>query len=118
MRASLNIMWSNGRSEAALEAALPAPIEVRRLRSAKRLRLRFDEASGTLKLTCRWRTSRRTVLAWANDQREWIDAQLVRSEPGEPFEPGVTIPLEGEDVWLVWDASAGRTPVVANGELR
>ena len=37
-------MWSTARSEAALEAALPAPIEIRPMRTARRLRLRFDEA--------------------------------------------------------------------------
>ncbi|MFL6721432.1 MAG: M48 family metallopeptidase [Sphingomonas sp.] len=111
-------MWSNGRSEAALVASLPAAIEIRPLRNAKRLRLRFDEASGTLKLTCPWRTSRRAALAWALDQRDWIEAQLARAEPGEPFAPNATIPLEGEDVRLVWDASAPRTPVLAKGELR
>ena len=56
-------MWSTSRSEAALEAALPAPIRIRQLKSARRLRLRFDEASGTLKLTCPCRTSRRAALA-------------------------------------------------------
>ena len=111
-------MWSTGRSEAALQAALPAPIEIRPLRNAKRLRLRFDEASGTLKLTCPWRTSRRAALAWALDQRDWIEAQLARAEPVEPFEPDATIPLEGEDVRIVWEPSAPRVPVLANGELR
>ena len=58
-RASSNIMWSSGRSEAAAaRPALPVPIEIRPIRSARRLRLRFDEASGVLKLTCPWRTSR------------------------------------------------------------
>jgi len=110
-------MWSSARSEAALEAALPAPIEIRPMRSARRLRLRFDEANGTLKLTCPWRTSRRSALAWALDQREWIDAQLARAEPGEPFEPGATIPVEGEQVRLVWDPEAPRTPMLGGGEL-
>jgi len=111
-------MWSNARSEAALEAALPVPIDIRPMRNARRLRLRFDDASGTLKLTCPWRTSRRSALSWALDQREWIDAQLARAEPGEPFEPGATIPLEGEEVRLVWDPNARRTPLLADGELR
>lgn len=88
------------------------------MRNARRLRLRFDEASGTLKLTCPWRTSRRSALAWALDQRDWIDAQLARVEPGEPFEPGATIPLEGEQVRLVWDPHARRTPQLRNGEIR
>ena len=111
-------MWSTARSEAALAAALPAPIEIRLLKSARRLRLRFDEASGTLKLTCPWRTSRRAALAWALDQREWIDAQLARAQPGEPFEPGATIPLEGEEVRIAWHPAAPRTPALVDGELR
>ena len=111
-------MWSTGRSEAALEAALPVPIEIRPLKTARRLRLRFDEASGRLKLTCPWRTSRRAALAWALDQRDWIETQLARSEPGEPFEPGSFIPLEGKEVRIAWDPTSPRTPVLIDGELR
>src|SRR5437764_10211897 len=111
MRGISNIMWSNGRSEAALEAALPLPIAIRPLKSAKRLRLRFDETSGMLRLTCPWRTSRRSALAWALDQRDWIDAQLVRAEPPTPFADGATIPLEGEPVRILWERAAARTPV-------
>jgi predicted metal-dependent hydrolase len=118
MPASLNIMWSNARSEVALEAALPVAIEVRPVRNARRLRLRFDEASGTLRLTCPWRTSRKAALSWALDQRAWIEAQLARAEPGEPFEPGTTIPIVGEETRLVWDPAAPRTPLLAGGELR
>jgi len=58
-------MWSSGRSEASLEASFPVPIEIRTIRNARRLRLRFDDGSGTLKLTCPPRTSRRKALAWA-----------------------------------------------------
>jgi predicted metal-dependent hydrolase len=111
-------MWSTARSEAALEAALPVPIDIRPLRTAKRLRLRFDEASGTLKLTCPWRTSRRAALAWALDQRDWIDHQLARTEPGEPFEAGASIPIEDEQTRIVWDPKAPRTPALDGGELR
>ena len=114
----MNIMWSSARSEASLEAALPVAIEIRPMRTARRLRLRFDETSRTLKLTCPWRTGRRAALAWALDQRDWIDAQLARAEPGEPLRPGATIPLEGEDVRLVWDPALPRTPHVAEGEIR
>jgi hypothetical protein len=88
------------------------------MRNARRLRLRFDEASGTLRLTCPWRTSRRAALAWALDQRDWIDTQLARIEPGEPFEPGATVPLEGKEVRLVWDPAAPRTPVLVDAEVR
>ena len=111
-------MWSSGRSEASLEAALPVPIEIRRLRNARRLRLRFDEATGLLKLTCPWRTSRRSALAWALDQRDWIDAQIARSEPGEPFVPGALLPLEGGEVGIAWCEDWPRTPKLTDGELR
>jgi hypothetical protein len=111
-------MWSNGRSEAALQAALPAPIEIRPLKSAKRLRLRFDEANGSFKLTCPWRTTRQAALRWALDQREWIEAQLARAEPPLPLEPGAVIPVEGEPTRIVWDADAPRAPILGGGELR
>jgi predicted metal-dependent hydrolase len=111
-------MWSNARSEAALEAALPVPIEIRPIRSARRLRLRFDESSGTLKLTCPARTSRRSALAWALDQGEWIDAQLARRLAPEPFESGASIPIEGRETRIVWSEKEARTPCLVGDELR
>ena len=111
-------MWSSGRSDAALEAALPVAIEIRRLRSARRMRLRFDDAQGKLKLTCPWRISRSSALAWALTQRGWIEAQLARAEPCEPFRPGAMIPLEGDEVRLVWREDWPRAPLVHGGELR
>lgn len=111
-------MWSSGRSEAALMAQFPAPIKIRPLKSAKRLRLRFDEANGSLRLTCPARMSRRAALAWALDQREWIEAQLSRAAPPEPFEADAVIPLDGQDVRIAWDPDAPRTPELRPGELR
>lgn len=111
-------MWSTARSEAALEAALPLPIEIRPIRTARRMRLRFDDGSGTLKLTCPWRTSRRKALAWALDQRDWIDAQLARAEPALPFARDAIIPIEGRDRRIVWSETASRTPQVSDDEVR
>ena len=111
-------MWSSARSEASLEAALPVPLEIRRLKTARRLRLRFDEAAGTLKLTCPWRTSRRTALAWALDQRDWIEAQLARAQPLEPFVPGGTLLFEGRELRIAWREDWPRSVVLAPDELR
>jgi predicted metal-dependent hydrolase len=111
-------MWSSGRSEILnLAAGLPVPIEIRPIRSARRLRLRYDDVRGILKLTCPVRTSRRAALAWALDQRDWIETQLARSLPGEPFVPGAVIPIEGRETRLVWARSALRTPKLIAGEL-
>jgi len=112
-------MWLSGRSDALnLAAELPVPIEIRPMRGARRLRLRYDDARGVLKLTCPMRTSRRAALAWALDQRDWIDTQLARSLPGEPFVPNATIPIEGRETRLTWIPAAPRTPRFDSGELR
>ena len=111
-------MWLSGRCEASLEASLPVPIEIRRLKGARRLRLRFDEATNALRLTCPWRTSRRTALAWALAQHEWIEAQLARAEPAQPFIAGASIPLEGTEVRIAWRQEWARTPHLVDGELR
>lgn len=110
-------MWLSARSEAALEERLPVPIDIRPLKSARRFRLRFDEASGRLKLTCPARSSRRAALAWAADQRHWIDAQIARAEPAEPFAPDAIIPIDGRDVRLAWTAEASRVPRLAGSVL-
>jgi predicted metal-dependent hydrolase len=111
-------MWSSGRSESALLAEFPVPIEIRPIRGARGLRLRYDDTRGVLKLTCPPRTSRRAALAWAFDQREWIDAQLANALPAEPFIPGAIIPVEGQDTRLVWSEAASRVPQRVDDELR
>jgi predicted metal-dependent hydrolase len=108
-------MWLNGRSDA---SGFPVPIEVRAVRGARRLRLRFDESRGVLKLTCPLRTSRRAALAWAFEQRDWVDAQVARALPAEPFAPDAVIPVGGKDRRLVWAEGAPRTPQMNDGELR
>ena len=110
-------MWSNALSDA-LTSGLPVPIEIRPVRGARRLRLRYDEVRGVLKLTCPLRTSRRAALAWALDQRDWIDAQVARAVPAEPFAPGAVIPITGRDTRLVWAEDEPRAARLADGELR
>lgn len=70
-----------------------------------------------LRLTCPWRTSRRAALAWALDQRAWIEAQLARAEPPEPFRPGAAIPLEGREVRISWREDRPRTPVLVGDQI-
>ena len=101
-------MWLIGSSDRGDEDKLPLPIEIRPIRNARRMRLRLDEARGVLKLTCPVRTSRRTAIRWALDQGDWIETQLARREEDEPFVPGATIPLEGEEVLLVADPAGPR----------
>ena len=90
--------------------ALPLPVDIRPIRSARKLRLRLDERRNVLKLTCPARMSRRSALAWAAEQREWVEAQLALVQPGRPLTPGATIPLEGRETLLEWREGAPRTP--------
>lgn len=111
-------MSSNERSSSlAIHDRLPVPVDIRPMRTARRLRLRYDERRGLLKLTCPTRTSRKMALAWAAEQSAWVEAQIAAAAKGEPFVPGVTIPLDGTEVRLVWAANAPRTPVLRDDLL-
>ena len=102
-------MSSTARSSAlSSHPDLPVPVEIRPIRTARRLRLRFDEARGILRLTCPARTSPRAAIAWAVEQRPWIDAQIAGAGDSEPFLPGTVIPVEGRDRRLEWAEGAGR----------
>ncbi|MEO6582212.1 MAG: YgjP-like metallopeptidase domain-containing protein [Sphingomicrobium sp.] len=112
-------MSSSARSkELAVHPDLPVPVEIHPLRSARRLRLRFDERRRVLKLTCPLRTSRRAALAWAAEQRAWVDTQIADGLPGEPFATGAMVPVEGRDTLLSWAPGEARTPRLVEGELR
>ncbi|WP_310468505.1 YgjP-like metallopeptidase domain-containing protein [Sphingomonas sp.] len=111
-------MSSTARSEAlAYHEALPLPVDIRPVRTARRLRLRVDHARGVLRLTCPLRTSRRSALAWAAEQQAWVATQIAALPPGEPLAPGRTIPIEGAEVLLAWDEAAPRVPSLAGGVL-
>jgi predicted metal-dependent hydrolase len=90
--------------------ALPVPVEIRPVRNARRLRLRYDERRRLLKLTCPPRTSSRKALAWAAEQRAWVEAQIRAAGDLEPLSPGAMIPFEGSEVRLVWKPDAPRLP--------
>jgi predicted metal-dependent hydrolase len=105
--------WSGTLSTGRFEAihhhpGLPLPVAVRIHPQARRLRLRLDTARDLLLLTCPPRSSRRAALAWAVEQRGWIEAQLAGTEPGRPLEPGAVIPVEGRETRLEWVEGASR----------
>ena len=86
------------------------PLVVQPMASARVMRLRFDAARGVLKLTCPAWVSRRKALAWAAEQQDWVDEQLARALPPNPFAPGAVFPLEGRDVRIAWVEAHPRTP--------
>ena len=99
------------------EAVAGVPLILRVHPRARRLKLRFDDKRGDLVLTVPPRTSRRAALAWAESQRDWVAAQLTRQAAARPLEPGALIPLDGEEVQLLWDETCGRTVRRVGGAL-
>jgi predicted metal-dependent hydrolase len=97
--------------------ALPVPVEIRTVRNARRLRLRYDEIRRLLKLTCPPRMSRRQALAWAAEQNSWVNAQIEAAGDLEPLVPGALIPFEGEEVRLVWSPDLARTPRMRDRDI-
>ena len=82
------------------------------------MRLRLDEARGLLTLTCPKRVSRKAALEWVQRQAGWVEAQLARIEPGEPFLPGASIPFEGYSLSLHWDPTLPRVPSIRGSLLQ
>ncbi len=115
---SWRIMSSIRRSKALVRRDdLPLPVEIHAIRGARRLRLRLDEKRGLLKLTGPMRMNRKAALDWAAQQREWVESQIGAMLPAEPLVAGARIPLEGEDVELVWVERAARTASLEDGQL-
>ena len=111
-------MWSSGRSEALSRdrAAGPHRSPANSRCEAAAVEVRRGERHAQVDVPDR--TSRRAALAWALDQRQWIEAQLARALPAEPFEAGAVIPVEGVETLIVWSEREPRTPSLMNGELR
>lgn len=103
-------MSSTGRSSALhFDERLPLPVEIRPVRSARRLRLRLDPDRNLLTLSGPWRMNRGHALAWAAEQADWVRSQMAGLLPDEPFVPGAQIPLEGREMRLVWVRGESRT---------
>ncbi len=93
------------------------PILLCAIRNARRMRLRFDDREHMLRLTHPRGVRPAAALAWAASQKQWIDEQLSKTLPAEPFVPGAVIPVQGADVELCWSASAPRVPGLSSGKL-
>ena len=112
-----NGILSTGRSEPLSLPGLAWPVELRPHPRARAMRLRLDEARERLTLTFPRRMSRRAALDWAQRQFEWVEAQLAKLQPGEPFRPQATIPFEGREITLHWEQRLSRTPLLAGDRL-
>ena len=53
-------------------------------------------------LTCPPRSNRKAAIDWAVGQRPWVESELAKLPPGNPFAPGESIPFEGVETRLDW----------------
>ena len=107
-------MWSTARSEAALEAALPVadrnPPAAQRAAAAPALRRSQRNAQADLPMADQPQGGARLGARPARLDRSAACARRARRAVRSRAR---SIPLEGEEVRLVWDPAAPRTPVLA-----
>jgi predicted metal-dependent hydrolase len=96
---------------------LPLPVMLCPIRTARRMRLRVDDRSGVLKVTHPRGVRPSTALAWAASQKRWVQEQLDRMPPREPFEAGAIIPIEGVEFEICWSAKLSRIPRIEGAQL-
>lgn len=94
-----------------------AALKLIRSARARSMRLRVDQRTGTVLLTIPARASQRKALAWAAEQRPWIEAQLAAMAPVSRLLPGGELPLYGRPHLIDWDPARPRTPRLEPGRL-
>ena len=73
------------------------------------MRLRLDEREQLLKVTHPRSVRPSAALAWAASQKLWVEQQLNRALPAEPFVPGAVIPIDGAEVEICWSPASPRS---------
>ena len=94
-----------------------AELKLIRSARARAMRLRVDQRTWTVLMTIPARASQRKALAWAAEQRPWIEAQLAAITPRSTLIPGGALPLYGVPHRIDWDAARPRTPRLEEGRL-
>ena len=86
------------------------PIELRRLRHARRMTLRLAPDGSAVRISLPPWVPASDALAFARARGEWLAAQAARLPVARPVAPGSTIAFRGAPVTVVWNASAARRP--------
>ena len=77
-------------------AGLPAPVEIRRDRRARRFTLRVNEARREAVLTMPLKVSMKEAAAFLGRHRDWLRGRLEALPEVVPFADGADMPLRGE----------------------
>ena len=98
-RSDLKILKLEGRD---------VPLAVRRVRHARNMTLRLDEASGAFRLSLPYGVALADGLAFAERRGPWMAAQLASLPPRIAFRAGAVIPILGLDHRIRHDRQARR----------
>ena len=96
----------------------PASIDIVRHARARRARLSVDAASGRVRLTIPLRAPVAPALRWAEGHADWIATQRARLPTPRPFEPGAQFVVADRPLVILWDPTASRRVIVADGAVR
>lgn len=91
---------------------IPAPVEIRRHPTARRLTLRVSRAQRSVVLTIPRNSDLREADRFLAHSVDWVRARLECVPDPAPFEHGATIPLRGEPHEIVFAGPMARRPVV------
>jgi predicted metal-dependent hydrolase len=111
-------IWSSVTSELSFRGgATSATLILRASPRARVMRLRVDPRTAAVVLTVPPRVSRKRALAWAAEQRIWIEAALAEIKPPHGIGPGDEIPLFGIAHSIDWSPERPRTPKAQDGRI-
>ncbi len=97
--------------------AIERPLVVRRVATARAMKLAVDPRDGVVRLTLPRRMSEAKARRWAEEQRGWVEAQLSRLPAPRPFAAGAVIPFRGEPLPIAWAPGHPRLPRLDDGRL-
>ena len=105
-------------SELRFEAgAVSAGLVVKVSPRARVMRLRVDPRTGAVVLTVPRGVSRRRALAWAADQRAWVERALQDVAPPTSLADGSGLPLYGVPHRVEWHEGRSRAVEVDGGRI-
>lgn len=94
-----------------------ASLTLRSSPRARVMRLKIDPRTAAVVLTVPPRVSRKRALAWAAEQRPWIEAALADIAAPHAIGPGDEVSLHGIPHPIDWSPERPRTPRVEDGRI-
>ena len=94
------------------------PVVLVRSPRARRAALRVDSTRGEIRLTLPTRTAAAEGRRLIEANRAWIADRVARLPRPHPLAPGGTLPFQGEELLIEWQADAPRTPALSPDQTR